>query len=168
MTQTSSPKVAMLVANGFDEIAFTTIQKLILKQGGVTQVISSETAMANGWAGNAWGCFYPVDAQLNTILAYDFDALVVPGDKRSMERLSKTAHTKRIIDGFIASGKPVLLTGGMDIYTDTILSEDASVETVYVSEADNTESFQTATVNFLASLFKESDTTDEDNARKAA
>ena len=111
MKPLSGTKVAVLIANGFEEKSFLVAQKMMLEMGATIRLISTNQGLVNGWDGNAWGHNYAVDAQLNTALGVDYDALVVPGGTRSIEKLKMTAHTRRFIGSFMAANKPVIAMG---------------------------------------------------------
>lgn len=152
MTQ-EAPVIAILIANGCDEITFTTLQKVMVKQGYKTQVVSSESAVVNGWTGQGWGCFFPVDAQLNQALAADYDALIVPGGDRSLEKLMKTAHTRRIFESFVRSEKPVMVCGNEELYDElfsNLTNEEKSA--LFKSFEDTAESLQKACSGFISEL----------------
>ena len=102
--------VAVLVASGFEEVEMTEPQKALLELGATVKLVGPES-LANGWHGNAWGHYFPVDAQISTMLSADYDMLVVPGGARSLVKLGQTAHTKRIVSGFVDDEKPVALVG---------------------------------------------------------
>ena len=77
----------------------------------MTKIISPDAGLVNGWAGDHWGHHYAVDAALGTALSGDYDMLIVPGGQRSLDKLKMTAHTKRFINGFLVSEKPVVMYG---------------------------------------------------------
>jgi protease I len=102
--------VAVLVASGFEEIQMTDAQKALLALGATVKLIGPES-LANGWHGDSWGHYFPVDAQISATLSADFDMLLVPGGTRSLVKLAQTPHTKRIVSGFVDDQKPVALMG---------------------------------------------------------
>ena len=104
-------KVAILVANGFNENQMTFFQRGVLEAGANPRIVSVENGLANGWQGKAWGHYFAVDCPLTDALAADFDILVIPGGQRSLDKLKLTAHTRRFIGGFMAAQKPVALIG---------------------------------------------------------
>ncbi len=107
----ANQKVAILLANGFNEAEMTTFQRAVLEAGGNPRIISVENGLANGWQGTAWGHYFAVDCQLTDALAADFDVLVVPGGQRSLDKLKLTAHTRRFMGGFLAAQKPMAVIG---------------------------------------------------------
>lgn len=107
--------VAILVASGFEELQMTEPQKALLALGATVKLIGPES-LANGWHGDSWGHYFPVDAQLSTTLSADYDMLVVPGGARSLIKLAQTPHTKRVVSAFVDDQKPVALAGdGVEI-----------------------------------------------------
>jgi protease I len=102
--------IAVLIASGFEEVQMTEPQKALLALGAKVRLVGPES-LANGWHGDAWGHYFPVDAQLSTMLSADYDMLLVPGGERSMIKLSQTPHTKRIVSAFVDDQKPVALIG---------------------------------------------------------
>lgn len=111
MKPLTGTKIAVLVANGFEEKSFLAAQKLMLEMGATIRIISTNQGLVNGWDGDAWGHNYAVDAPLNTALGVDFDAVILPGGERSNEKLKMTAHTRRFIGSFMAANKPTIVMG---------------------------------------------------------
>lgn len=107
----SRRRAAILVANGFLESEMTAVQRTLSAAGAAVRTISTETGLVNSWQGNSWGYNFAVDVPMNKALAAEYDVLVVPAGPRSMEKLKQTAHTKRIISGFLSAGKPVCMLG---------------------------------------------------------
>ena len=101
--------VAILVANGFEETEMTEPQRALLAAGATVKVISPEQGLVNGWHSRSWGHYFPVDVAISEALAADFDALIVPGGERSIEKLAGNAHAKRLTKGFADGGKPMIM-----------------------------------------------------------
>lgn len=102
-------RVAIMVANGFEETEFTEPQKRMLQAGAAVKVVSRANGLVNGWYENTWGHFFPVDGDLAETLAIDFDGLIVPGGERSIEKLVGDAHAQRIVSAFMRAESPVLI-----------------------------------------------------------
>jgi len=100
-------KIAILVAAGFEEMEMTEIQRAVLKMGAVPHTVSTDQGLVNGWFGKGWGHYFPVDRQINDVLGADYDMLLLPGGERSIAKLSRTAHTRRIVGHFLDAGKPI-------------------------------------------------------------
>lgn len=104
-------KIAILVANGFDQDQCIAMQKALVAAKADARIVSPNNGLVNGWAGDSWGHHFAVDKELSRALGADYDAVVIPGDRRSVEKLAMTAHTKRFLNSFMASGRPVACTG---------------------------------------------------------
>lgn len=113
MNLSKGAKIAVLVANGFNEQHFLNLQKIMQETDCQVKVISMNQGLVNGWneTDNAWGHNYAVDTQLNSALGVDYDGLVIPGGQRSIEKMKMTAHTRRFISSFMNMKRPVCVMG---------------------------------------------------------
>jgi len=111
MENLAGKKIAVLVANGFEETHMTDCQKALIAAGAQVKLVSPELNLVNGWHETAWGHFFPVDVPIAKVLASDYDALLVPGGFRGLERLRKNPHTSRIVKGFVDAAKPIAMVG---------------------------------------------------------
>ncbi|MCC6598953.1 MAG: DJ-1/PfpI family protein [Alphaproteobacteria bacterium] len=102
-------KIAVLVANGFSEKDMTLTQQALLPVGANIRIVSMDHGLVNSWNDLGWGLNFAADHALNEALAADYDMLIVPGGQRSIDKLKLTAHTRRFINGFTETGKPVAL-----------------------------------------------------------
>ena len=111
MTRTtlSGQKIAIMVANGFDEKNFVEIQKMLMTQNVGLKVVSPNSGLVNGRNGDQAGISYPVDSLLSDTLAIDFDALVIPSGKIHTASLKDELHAIRIIRAFLREGMPVFV-----------------------------------------------------------
>lgn len=108
-------RIVVMVANGFDERDFSLTQRLLASHGAMPKIISPENGLVNSWRAEngkeGWGHHFPVDASVSTILAADYDGILVVGGHRSIDKLKENAHCRRIMRGFMDACKPVLLLG---------------------------------------------------------
>ncbi|TNE35363.1 MAG: peptidase C56 [Alphaproteobacteria bacterium] len=102
-------KVAILVANGFEESHMTTLHKQLVLTGADVKIVSPEKGVVNSWHGNGWGHFFPANAYLPTSMSHHFDAVVIPGGSRHVGRLVSDPQTARFMRGFMEDNKPVAL-----------------------------------------------------------
>ena len=102
-------KVMLLVANGFAQMDFISIQRELGTCGADVTVVSSEKNLVNGFNGSEWGLTFPVDQQIDSVLGSDFDAVVIVGGEQSVKRLDATPHSSRILEAFAETSKPVVL-----------------------------------------------------------
>ena len=107
----SGKTIAIMVASGFDETAFIAIQRAMMEAGAKLKIVSREAGLTNAWNGAGWGMSYPADATLSTVLAIDYDGLIIPAGKRHIDMLENEAHAKRVLGAFLREEMPVLLLG---------------------------------------------------------
>ena len=120
--------VALMVANGFDEIEFTGAQKRLIKLGATVTVVSRANGLVNGWYDGNWGHFFPVDVDIVDTLAIDYDGLVIPGGQRSVEKMAEDPHAVRVLKAFMRASMPVALTG--DAVGLLVVAESAAARSV--------------------------------------
>lgn len=101
-------KLAVLVANGFCEKDLTEMQRALQKTGANIRIVSMDQGLVNSWNGLEWGLNFAADQALNEALGADYAMLVIPGGRRSVEKLKLTAHTRRFIGSFLDARKPVV------------------------------------------------------------
>ncbi len=102
-------KIAILVANGFEESHMTDLHKTLVETGAEVKIVSPEKGVVNSWHNNGWGHFFPANAHLPTTMSHHFDAVIVPGGSRHVQRLSANPQTARFMRGFMEDNKPVAL-----------------------------------------------------------
>jgi protease I len=103
--------IAILASNGFDEHQMTAIQRALTKARATMKTIAPEQGVINGWQGEGWGHYFPVDISISEALGSDFDALVLPGGERATAKLRTNLHTRRIVNHFLEAGKPIAAIG---------------------------------------------------------
>jgi protease I len=89
----------------------TEIQRALTKVQAVIRTIAPEQGVVNGWQGEGWGHYFPVDVQIGEALGSDFDMLVVPGGERAIAKLKTNPHARRIISHFFDASKPIAAIG---------------------------------------------------------
>lgn len=102
-------KIAILVANGFEESHMTGLHKPLVETGAEVKIVSPEKGVVNSWHDNNWGHFFPANAHLPTSMSHHFDAVIIPGGSRHIARLSGNPQTARFLRGFMEDNKPVAL-----------------------------------------------------------
>ncbi len=100
-------KVAILVANGFEEVELTEPKKALEAAGAKTFVVSPEANEVHGWAMTDWGKSIPVDIPLDKADAGDFDALMLPGGVMNPDHLRMNAKAVEFVKEFFVEAKPV-------------------------------------------------------------
>ena len=72
-------KVAILVADGFEQVEMTEPRKALEEAGAQTDLVSPAKGKVKGWQHTKWGDEFAVDVPLDQANADDFDALLLPG-----------------------------------------------------------------------------------------
>lgn len=100
-------KVAILVADGFEQIELTEPQKALEKAGAETRIVSPAEGKVKGWQHTEWGDELPVDVPLKEAKAEEFDALLLPGGVMNPDHLRRKPEALKFVKAFFEAGKPV-------------------------------------------------------------
>jgi protease I len=100
-------KVAMLVANGFEQVEMTEPKKALEEAGATVSIVSPELRTVKGWKFTDWGDEFKVDVPLSDAKADDFDALVLPGGVLNPDKLRRNEWALQFVRAFAESGKPI-------------------------------------------------------------
>jgi len=100
-------KVAILVANGFEQIEMTEPRKALEAEGAETVLVSPAENKVKGWNHVEWGDDFPVDLPLERASADDFDALMLPGGQMNPDNLRILPQAVAFAREFLEAGKPV-------------------------------------------------------------
>jgi protease I len=106
-TQLSNKKVAILVANGFEEVELTKPLEALKNAGANVEIVSPESGKVRAWAETDWGRDYPVDKPLGNSKSQDYDALVLPGGVMNPDKLRTNKEAVKFVKDFMDAGKPV-------------------------------------------------------------
>jgi protease I len=85
-TKLADKKVAILVANGFEQVEMTEPRKALELAGAKTEIVSPEPGKVKGWQHTQWGDEFPVDVTLDAAQAASYDALLLPGGVMNPDR----------------------------------------------------------------------------------
>ncbi len=100
-------KVAILAANGFEQVELTEPKRALEAAGATTSIVSPESGKVKGWKKTDWGDELPVDVPLEEAKADDFDALVLPGGVMNPDKLRRNEWALQFVRAFFESGKPI-------------------------------------------------------------
>src|ERR1700733_14467644 len=100
-------KVAMLAANGFEQVELTEPKKALEEAGAKVSIVSPELRTVKGWKHTDWGDDLKVDVPLSDAKADDFDALVLPGGVMNPDKLRRNEWALQFVRAFAESGKPI-------------------------------------------------------------
>lgn len=105
--QLSNKKVAVLVADGFEESEFTQPMEALKQASAQVDVISLHGGKVKAWAGKDWGGEYPVDKTVDKANSKDYDALVLPGGVLNPDQLRTNQEAVTFVGGFFDDSKPI-------------------------------------------------------------
>jgi protease I len=105
--QLNGKKVAILVADGFEQVEMTEPKQALDQAGARTQIISPAQGKVKGWNHTEWGDQFPVDVALDQARPEDYDALLLPGGVMNPDKLRMNKQAVRFVRAFFDAGKPV-------------------------------------------------------------
>lgn len=100
-------RVAILVANGFEEEELTSPKQALEASGATCDIVSPEDSKVRSWQHDHWGSYFPVDAKLNDANVEDYSALVLPGGVINPDTLRINPVAIEFIRSFLDVGKPI-------------------------------------------------------------
>jgi protease I len=100
-------RVAILVADGFEQVEMTEPRRALEEAGARTSLVSPAQGRVQGWNHFDKGDPFPVDATLDGASAADFDALLLPGGVANPDQLRIVPKAVSFIRAFFDAGKPV-------------------------------------------------------------
>jgi protease I len=99
--------VAILVANGFEQVELVEPRKALDQAGAETRIVSPKDGRVRGWNFTDWGDEVSVDVALNRAQPHDFDALLLPGGVMNPDTLRMQAEAVAFVRAFFDASKPV-------------------------------------------------------------
>lgn len=100
-------KVAILVADGFEQDEMTKPKKALEMAGFETFLVSPNKRRVKGWKKKNWADSFPVDVTLSKADAKDFDALLLPGGLMNPDALRMDEKATEFVKEFILAKKPI-------------------------------------------------------------
>lgn len=100
-------KVAILIADGFEQVEMTEPKKALEEAGAQTFIISPVKGKVKGWKHKVWGDEFPVNQELSHVNAHDFDALLLPGGVINPDTLRLIPEAVDFVKKFIREDKPI-------------------------------------------------------------
>jgi protease I len=107
MKELNGKKVAILVADGFEQVELTDPQRALEEAGAETIIVSPAQGKVKGWNHTEWGDELPVDLRLEEAEPEDFDALLLPGGVMNPDKLRRNPKALQFVKSFFDAGKPV-------------------------------------------------------------
>src|SRR5688500_17932477 len=100
-------RIAILVADGFEQIELTDPREALEKEGAKTDVVSPEAGQVKGWNHTEWGDRFEVDVPLDDADPGDYDGLLLPGGVMNPDRLRINETALEFVRSFFDEGKPI-------------------------------------------------------------
>lgn len=107
MKRLEGKKVAILVADGFEQVEMTAPREALDQEGAKTVLVSPEDKEVRGWEKTDWGKKFTVDVRLSEASAEDYDALLLPGGVKNPDTLRMDDDAVQFARAFFEAGKPV-------------------------------------------------------------
>lgn len=103
----NAKKVAILVADGFEQVELTEPRKALDEAGAQTSIVSPAQGKVKGWNMKDWGDELPVDVPLQSADPEQYDALLLPGGVMNPDKLRVIPEAVQFVKSFFDAGKPV-------------------------------------------------------------
>ena len=103
----SGKKVAILAADGFEEVELTKPKQALDDAGAQTSVVSIKSGKIQGMNHADKGEAVAVDLILDDAKPEEFDALMIPGGLMNPDTLRSTDEALEFVRHFFREGKPV-------------------------------------------------------------
>jgi deglycase len=107
MAELTGKKVAILVADGFEQVELTGPRSALEKADAETQIVSPAGKKVKGWNHTKWGKEFPVDVRLEDADPSQYDALLLPGGVMNPDKLRMNATAVAFVRHFVTNGKPI-------------------------------------------------------------
>ncbi len=100
-------KVAILVAEGFEQVEMTEPRRALDEAGAQTSIVSPAKGQVQGWKHFDKADKFDVDVPLEQADSSAFDALLLPGGVANPDQLRMQPKAVEFVKGFVQSGKPI-------------------------------------------------------------
>jgi protease I len=100
-------RVAILVAEGFEQVEMVEPRKALEQAGAQTEVVSPAEDEVQGWNHFDKADRFQVDAHVDEARAADYDALLLPGGVANPDQLRANPKAVQFVKDFVQAGKPI-------------------------------------------------------------
>ncbi len=100
-------KVAIIVADGFEQVEMTEPRKALEKAGAETEIISPVRHKVKGWRHDKPADEFQVDTDIENADPADYDALLLPGGVINPDRLRLSQSAIAFIQKMAEAKKPI-------------------------------------------------------------
>ncbi len=107
MAKLDGKRVAILVAEGFEQVEMTGPRKALDEAGAQTKIVSPAKGEVQGWNHFRHADRFKVDVPLEQANASEFDALMLPGGVANPDQLRMNPKAVQFVRSFFEEGKPI-------------------------------------------------------------
>jgi protease I len=101
-------RVAILAADGVEQVELEKPRQAVLDEGATVELVSLDTGEIQAMNGDIdKGDRFPVDRKVADVEIGDFDALLLPGGTMNPDNLRSDPDAVRFVGEFVRAGKPV-------------------------------------------------------------
>jgi protease I len=105
--QLNGKRIAILVADGFEQVEMTEPRKALEDAGAETDLVSPKEDEVQGWNHLDKADRFPVDVPLEEADPEEYDAIVLPGGVANPDQLRAIPDAVEFVKSFFDSDKPV-------------------------------------------------------------
>jgi deglycase len=107
MPELSGKKVAILVADMFEQVELVEPRKALDEAGATTEIVSIDEGEVQGFNHYDKANSVPVDRSVDNVAADEYDALLLPGGVGNPDKLRQDGNVVAFVRAFFEQGKPV-------------------------------------------------------------
>ncbi len=107
MEELKGKKIAILVADGFEQVELTEPRKALEDAGADAFIVSIKEGTVKGWDETDWGEIFTVDMVVDETSADNFDGLLLPGGQMNPDHLRNNEKAVAFVKQFAEQGKPI-------------------------------------------------------------
>ena len=100
-------RVAILVAEGFEQSEMVEPRRALEHAGAETEIVSPASGEVQGWNHFDKADRFEVDVEIDAANPDDYDALLLPGGVANPDQLRANPKAVQFVKRFVDSGKPV-------------------------------------------------------------
>ena len=103
----SGKKIAILTAEGFEEVELTRPKKALEDAGATVEIISPEKNKVRAWDHDRWSIELKVDRNVADADPEDYDGLLIPGGVINPDKMRLDEDCVKFAAAFLNANKPI-------------------------------------------------------------